>query len=87
MDPERAHLRRFLEAQGVDANRSGVMARQLQKRAGQIAAERGIHRVDAMEHLLKVVVYGSRGEVYPGIDGNEAGCPEKQAGNPHKQGD
>ena len=87
MDLDRERLRRFLEAQGVDAKRSGVMARQLEKRAGQIAAERGIDRVDAMEHLLKVLIYGSRGEVYPGKAPNEASSREKQVGNPHKQGD
>lgn len=87
MDADLERLRRFLETQGVDAERSGLMARQLEKRAGQIAAERGIDRVAAMEYLLKVVVYGGRGEVYPGKDGNRAGFPGKPARNPHKLGD
>jgi hypothetical protein len=44
-----------------------TMARQLQKRADQLAAERGITRVAAMEHLLTVMVHGRRGETPPGF--------------------
>jgi len=46
---------------------AGTMARQLQKRADQLAAERGLTRVAAMEHLLSVVVHGRRGETPPGF--------------------
>lgn len=42
-----------------------TMARQLQKRADQLAAERGITRVAAMEHLLNLVIHGRRGETPP----------------------
>lgn len=44
-----------------------TMARQLQKRADQLAAERSITRVAAMEHLLNLVVHGRRGETPPGF--------------------
>ena len=44
-----------------------TMARQLQKRADQLAAERGITRVAAMEHLLTLVIHGVRGETPPGF--------------------
>jgi len=39
------------------------MARQLAKRADQLATERGITRTEAMRHLLEVVVKGRAGEV------------------------
>lgn len=45
-----------------------TMARQLQKRADQLASERGLTRVAAMEHLLSVVVHGRRGETPPGFE-------------------
>lgn len=46
---------------------AATMARQLQKRADQLAAERGITRVAAMEHLLSLLVHGRRGETPPGF--------------------
>lgn len=45
-----------------------TMARQLQKRADQLASERGIARVAAMEHLLTLMVHGHRGETPPGFE-------------------
>lgn len=39
-----------------------VMARQLAKRAEQLALERGISRVDALRHLLELVVKARTGE-------------------------
>jgi hypothetical protein len=42
------------------------MARQLIKRADQLAVERGIGREAAMERLLSVLVHGRAGQVPPG---------------------
>lgn len=56
-------LCRRLGAQGEA--QAETMARQLQKRADQLAAERGITRVAAMEHLLDLVAHGRRGETPP----------------------
>lgn len=44
-----------------------TMARQLLKRADQLAVERSITREAAMQHLLSVLVHGRRGEVPPGF--------------------
>lgn len=44
-----------------------TMARQLMKRADQLAAERGIGREVAMEHLLSVLVHGRAGQMPPGF--------------------
>jgi hypothetical protein len=41
------------------------MAKQLLKRADQIAAERGIPRETALAQLLQILVEGSRGNVPP----------------------
>jgi hypothetical protein len=44
-----------------------ILARQLLKRADQLAAERGLAREAALKHLLDVLVSGRRGEVPPGF--------------------
>lgn len=43
-----------------------IMAKQLAKRADQLAATRGISRVEAIRHLLEVLVKGRMGEVPDG---------------------
>jgi hypothetical protein len=50
---------------GASAQQAEAMARQLAKRADQLAAERGVTRVDAMKYLLEVVVKGRAGEALP----------------------
>jgi hypothetical protein len=47
---------------GATAAQADIMARQLAKRADQLAVERGISRVEAMTHLLQVLVKGRNGE-------------------------
>lgn len=47
---------------GAASTQAAVMATQLQKRADQMAAERGVTRVAAMQYLLEVVVKGRQGE-------------------------
>jgi len=47
---------------GAEPAQAGVMAAQLQKRADQLAAERGIERTAAMAYLLELVVKGRNGE-------------------------
>lgn len=44
-----------------------TMARQLMKRADQLAAERGLTREAALQHLLEIVVQGRQGNVPPGF--------------------
>lgn len=44
-----------------------TMARQLLKRADQLATERAIPREAAMQHLLGVLVHGRQGGVPPGF--------------------
>ena len=50
---------------GAAPAQATVMATQLQKRADQMAAERGVTRVAAMQYLLEVVVKGRQGETLP----------------------
>jgi len=54
---------------GAAPAQAEVMAAQLAKRADQLAAERGITRVEAMGHLLQLVVKGRSGEAPPGFEG------------------
>lgn len=44
------------------------MARQLIKRAEQLAVDRNISLPQALEHLLRVLVLGRQGEVPPGFE-------------------
>ncbi len=46
---------------GAGAESAEVMARQLLKRADQIAVERGIERVEALDSLLRSAIRGREG--------------------------
>jgi hypothetical protein len=50
---------------GAPPGQAATMARQLWKRSGQIAVERQIPRVEALDHLLRVTISGVQGEVPP----------------------
>ncbi|MEO6873987.1 MAG: hypothetical protein ABI222_04110 [Opitutaceae bacterium] len=47
---------------GASREQAGTMAAQLQKRATQLALERGITREAALAYLLNLVVKGRNGE-------------------------
>ncbi len=65
---EVAQLARLCRRLGADTDaQAEVLARQLLKRAEQLAAERGLAREAALQHLLGVLVSGRRGEVPPGF--------------------
>ena len=65
---ELAKLSALCRRLGADTDvQAETMARQLLKRADQLAAERGIAREAALQHLLSVLVHGRRGEVPPGF--------------------
>ncbi|WP_404424921.1 hypothetical protein [Nibricoccus sp. IMCC34717] len=59
---------------GAAEAQARVMARQLSKRADQLVAERGITRVEAMAHLLKLVVEGSQGRTPEGFAATKPGA-------------
>ena len=44
-----------------------VMAKQMLKRADQLANEKNWERSDALDHLMKVLMAGREGSVYPPI--------------------
>jgi hypothetical protein len=50
---------------GATPQQAGMMARQLLKRAEQLAAERSISREAALAYLLNLVVKGRAGELPP----------------------
>ena len=60
---EHEQLAQLCEGLGAPGPQAQTMARQLLKRAEQIAAERGITRESALKGLLEVVVRGRAGEV------------------------
>ena len=60
---ELEQLAQLCEGLGAPRAQAGTMARQLLKRADQIAAERGLAREVALKGLLEVVIKGRAGEV------------------------
>ena len=60
-DCEVASVARIFINLGAPENQARVMAAQLLKRAGQIAKERGISKVEASETLLKQVIEARQG--------------------------
>lgn len=59
---EHDQLVQLCEKLGSPRPQAEVMARQLAKRADQLAATRGIDRVQAMAQLLQLLVKGRNGE-------------------------
>jgi hypothetical protein len=59
---EHAQLVALCERMGAPHAQAETMARQLAKRADQIAAERNVSRVEAMTGLLQVLIKGRNGE-------------------------
>lgn len=60
---ELEQLTQLCERLGASRVQAATMAAQLLKRAEQIAAERGISRVEALKGLVEVVMKGRAGEV------------------------
>lgn len=58
---ELAALREFFQRLGADSTQADVMARQLAKRADQVATQRGIPREQALAELLRKVAEGRAG--------------------------
>lgn len=58
-------LERICERLGADKERSPQMARQLVKRAGQLAVERGWSEAQALEYLLSLMLKASDGGKEP----------------------
>ncbi|AHF94426.1 hypothetical protein OPIT5_15585 [Opitutaceae bacterium TAV5] len=66
-DPELPRLIELFQSMGAPRDQAKRMAQQLQKRCSQLVEERGITRIEAMQHLLNIMVKGRRGEVPDGF--------------------
>lgn len=62
---ELSRLTELCRSWGAATPQAEAMARQLMKRADQLAAERGQTREAAMAYLLRLAVQGRNGEVPP----------------------
>ena len=62
---ELEQLTQLCQRLGAPAAQATTMAAQLLKRAGQLAAARGITREAALQGLIEVLVKGRSGEVPP----------------------
>ena len=63
------HVKRLCRSFGADEQQAAVMAKQLMKRAEQIARERNCDQVEAMRYLLDIALKGAQGEAPPGFEG------------------
>jgi UDP-N-acetylglucosamine enolpyruvyl transferase len=63
------HVKKLCRSLGADAAQAEVMAKQLMKRAEQIAQERNCDPVEAMRYLLDISLKGASGEAPPGFEG------------------
>lgn len=62
---EKLQVKQLLLQLGAVDSQAEVMARQLLRRADQVAAERGIERLQALDQLLRAVINGRNGIVDP----------------------
>ena len=60
-----AQLTALCRRLGAEPTQAGTMAAQLVKRAGQLAAERGITPTAALGYLVELVIKGRNGETPP----------------------
>ncbi|MEM9227520.1 MAG: hypothetical protein AAGA45_06100 [Verrucomicrobiota bacterium] len=65
MDEHLEQLTQLCERLGSSPEQALIMARQLIKRADQLAAERGIKQTEAMDYLLRLMISGRQGNVLP----------------------
>jgi len=69
MNPEEVdQVARIFVNLGATEPQARVMAAQLLKRADQLAAERGVDRVNTLEHLLKAAIAGREGRILDETD-------------------
>lgn len=61
-DADEVRMEGLFAGMGADARQARAMARQTLKRARQLAAERGISEVEALDYLLRLIVAGRSGE-------------------------
>jgi hypothetical protein len=66
---ERDQLLALCARLGAAPAQAATLTDQLLKRCDQLVAERGLTRVQAMEHLLTLLVRGRAGETAPGFEG------------------
>jgi len=72
-EEELGQIEGLLGKMGASESQAKVMAKQLVKRADQLAQERGNSRVEAMRELLELVAAGRAGESPPGFEGVSKG--------------
>ena len=61
-DPDVLTVARLFQRLGAEPQQAEVMAAQLVKRAGQLAAERGISKLEATESLIRQVIAARQGD-------------------------
>lgn len=71
------------ERLGAEKAQAETMARQLLKRAEQMAEERQIDRLEALDYLLRVTISGRQGVTYPH---SPPGNPENPPKSPERSG-
>lgn len=77
---ELEQVKKLCRSMGATPSQAETMARQLIKRAEQIAQERNVDRVEAMRYLLDLTLRGARGEAPPGFEGGPPVPPPPPSG-------
>jgi len=65
MEDEAEKLAALCQRMGASPEQARRMATQLLKRSEQLAEEHGTTRVEALDHLLRVLISGREGKVGP----------------------
>lgn len=65
-ESEIENLTLLLRNLGAEKEAAGVMAKQILKRAEQLAKDRSVSRIEALDYLIKVTIAGQQGRVYEG---------------------
>lgn len=58
-------LSKVFENLGAQSTQALTMARQVMRRADQLAEEKNISRIDSLERLMRLCVRGFQGEISP----------------------
>jgi hypothetical protein len=67
---EEDQLVQLCQRLGASEGQARVMAQQFLKRAEQLVSERGMSRMEAMSHLLKLLTEGRLGRTVRGFEGS-----------------
>ncbi|MBM3874651.1 MAG: hypothetical protein FJ382_13155 [Verrucomicrobia bacterium] len=82
MSNEHERLRDLCGRLGATPDQADTLARQVARRADQLAAARGWSREQALAHLLRLLTEGSAGIAPAGFEGGPPPSPDRASASP-----